>query len=106
NLSGLLKFTSHNSSPPYIAYKIQALPTKTSTLQSISKFLGLVLFALLGGLILNLMPCVLPVLSLKILSLLQDQNQQSASQTRKSAWIYTLGVLFSFLILSLTLILL
>ncbi|MGL5290214.1 MAG: protein-disulfide reductase DsbD domain-containing protein, partial [Aeromonas sp.] len=32
--------------------------------------------ALLGGLILNLMPCVLPVLALKLGSVLQQQNQQ------------------------------
>ncbi|MFA7443102.1 MAG: protein-disulfide reductase DsbD [Lysobacteraceae bacterium] len=50
------------------------------------------LSALLGGLILNLMPCVLPVLSLKALSLAQG----GGAQARRSAAWYTLGVLVSF----------
>ncbi|MES2859368.1 MAG: protein-disulfide reductase DsbD domain-containing protein [Pseudomonadota bacterium] len=52
------------------------------------------LLALLGGLILNLMPCVLPVLSLKALSLAQSgENRQSA---RRHALAYTAGVVLSF----------
>jgi len=54
----------------------------------------ILLLALLGGLILNLMPCVLPVLSLKVLSLAQSgQNRQEA---RLHALWYTLGVLSAF----------
>lgn len=50
--------------------------------------------ALLGGLILNLMPCVLPVLSLKALSLVD--TGQSADRARNHALWYTAGVLVSF----------
>lgn len=50
-------------------------------------------FALVGGLILNLMPCVLPVLSLKALSLAKNQDIQSQ---RAHGWSYTLGVVSSF----------
>jgi thiol:disulfide interchange protein DsbD len=56
------------------------------------------LFALLGGVILNLMPCVFPVLSLKVLALTQH-----AGQTRErwsSALAYTAGVVLSFLALA------
>jgi len=52
------------------------------------------LLALGGGVILNLMPCVLPVLSLKALSLAQGGGD--GSQARRSATWYTLGVLLSF----------
>ena len=52
------------------------------------------LLALLGGLILNLMPCVLPVLSLKALSL--AQSGQSPQRARSQALAYTAGVLLSF----------
>lgn len=38
--------------------------------------------ALLGGLILNLMPCVLPVLSLKVLALLSHSNASSRQHSR------------------------
>ena len=55
------------------------------------------LFALLGGLILNLMPCVLPVLSLKVLSV--AQSGESRERARRHALWYTAGVLLSFLAL-------
>jgi thiol:disulfide interchange protein DsbD len=54
------------------------------------------LLALLGGLVLNLMPCVLPVLSLKALSLAQSGTPGAA---RRHALWYTAGVLLSFLAL-------
>ncbi len=68
--------------------------------------LGLALvFAFLGGLILNLMPCVLPVLSLKILGFIKH-----ASDKKSTLWIqglvFTSGVLVSFWILAGVLILL
>ncbi|MEF9978372.1 MAG: protein-disulfide reductase DsbD family protein [Thermomonas sp.] len=52
------------------------------------------LLALLGGLILNLMPCVLPVLSLKALSL--AQSGESRERARRHALAYTAGVIASF----------
>ena len=52
------------------------------------------LFALVGGLILNLMPCVLPVLSFKALGL--AQASRSHSHARAHALWYTAGVLASF----------
>ncbi len=52
--------------------------------------------SLLGGFILNLMPCVFPVLSIKLMSVLN--NKQEAIRL---SFIYTvLGILFSFLLLS------
>jgi thiol:disulfide interchange protein DsbD len=53
------------------------------------------LLAFAGGLILNLMPCVLPVLSLKALSL--ADSGRSGGHARKSALWYTAGVLVSFM---------
>ena len=52
------------------------------------------LFALLGGVVLNLMPCVLPVLSLKVIGL--AQSGESLAKARTHALWYTLGVLVSF----------
>ncbi len=60
----------------------------------------MLLFAFLGGMILNLMPCVLPVLSLKVFSLIKDAGE-SARRRVQLAWVYTLGILTSFLALSL-----
>ena len=57
------------------------------------------LFALIGGLILNLMPCVLPVLSLKILSVVSHGGGDTRT-VRHSFFITALGVVFSFLVLA------
>lgn len=54
------------------------------------------LLALGGGLILNLMPCVLPVLSLKALSLVEGAGHNG--NARKKALWYTFGVMLSFAI--------
>lgn len=52
-------------------------------------------FALLGGLILNLMPCVFPVLSMKALSLSRMKDKEAA-HARAAGIAYTLGILISF----------
>lgn len=56
-------------------------------------------FAFLGGLILNIMPCVLPVIALKILGFVRQSGSHPA-ETRKLGMIYGLGVWFSFLVLA------
>ncbi|MBM0742047.1 thioredoxin family protein [Phormidium sp. CLA17] len=53
------------------------------------------LLALAGGVVLNLMPCVFPVLSLKVLTIAQ-QAQQNPRQARFSGLAFTTGVLASF----------
>jgi thiol:disulfide interchange protein len=63
------------------------------------------LLALLGGVVLNLMPCVFPVLSIKALSLLQHA-QQTPREARRQGIAYTLGVLASFVLLASVLIVL
>ena len=52
--------------------------------------------ALLGGLILNLMPCVLPVLSIKAIGMVQAAASGERSELRKHGIWYTAGVLLSF----------
>jgi len=51
--------------------------------------------ALLGGMILNLMPCVLPVLAIKVLGFSRHSEHTPASQ-RAQGLAYTLGVVLSF----------
>lgn len=68
-------------------------------------FFTAVVLALVGGIILNLMPCVFPVLSIKALSLVSHSNQ-SPAQIRSHGFVYTLGVLASFAFLAVLLILL
>lgn len=65
--------------------------------RSAGTLLAALALALLGGLILNLMPCVLPVLSLKVLGL--AGSGESPQRARAHALWYTAGVLSSFVAL-------
>jgi thiol:disulfide interchange protein DsbD len=49
-------------------------------------------FAFAGGIILNLMPCVFPILSLKILSFAGSDSESN----HRHGWFYSLGVIVSF----------
>ncbi len=61
--------------------------------------LAALLLALGGGLVLNLMPCVLPVLSIKAVSVLESGENRATA--RRHALFYTAGVLCSFAALGL-----
>jgi thiol:disulfide interchange protein DsbD len=61
--------------------------------------LGAMFFAFLGGVILNLMPCVFPVLSIKILSLVQQLGADTG-KIRTHGWVYLLGVVLSFTLIA------
>jgi thiol:disulfide interchange protein len=60
---------------------------------------GWLAYAFLGGLILNIMPCVLPVIALKILGFV-NQSREAPQRVRTLGLLYTLGVIASFLILA------
>ena len=60
--------------------------------------LGALLFAFIGGLILNLMPCVFPVLSMKAASL--AGHAHDAGKTRLQGLVFLLGVVATFLALA------
>ncbi|MEM7017012.1 MAG: thioredoxin family protein, partial [Pseudomonadota bacterium] len=113
-LHGLITFRENGE---WRAYQIAAQPGQimalpdatakraegsTGSAQSLTTeySLGLMLvFAVLGGLILNLMPCVFPVLCLKILGLTQSGSMDRNSQ-RLHGVAYTLGVLASFALIA------
>lgn len=81
-----------NASPPQTFAAIH-LPKYHGSLWSA------ILFAFLGGAILNVMPCVLPILSLKALSLVRHSGQ-AQSRVLKLGIIFTLGMLVSFALLA------
>jgi thiol:disulfide interchange protein DsbD len=60
------------------------------------------LLALVGGLILNLMPCVLPVLAIKAVGVLE--SGESRERARADALAYAAGVIASFLVLGLVIL--
>ena len=55
-----------------------------------------IIFAFLGGLILNLMPCVLPVIALKGLSLVKSSAESNSSVTLNAS-AYVVGVIATFM---------
>lgn len=73
--------------------------------QEVLNFGIALLFAILGGLILNLMPCVLPVVSLKMMSFMK-MAKESRLELMKQGFLFTAGVLVSFWVLAGILILL
>lgn len=91
-------FTMASEAKTFTIEKFKNLFQKLKTDRTLQLAL---LFAFLGGLILNLMPCVLPVLSLKALSLIHH------AQSKFSWWygiVYTLGILSTFGLLAFTII--
>ncbi|WP_413581445.1 protein-disulfide reductase DsbD family protein [Bdellovibrio sp. HCB288] len=74
-----------------VAFEIALSPSPSPALAKI------LFWALLGGLILNIMPCVFPVLSIKVLSFLGPEK--SRHQLRISGWFYSAGVIASFIFL-------
>ncbi|MGB1548498.1 MAG: protein-disulfide reductase DsbD domain-containing protein, partial [Alphaproteobacteria bacterium] len=73
-------------------------PASASALESETLF-AVLLLALLGGLILNLMPCVLPVLSLKLLTI-ASHGGAARMKVRQGFLASAAGILFAFLLLA------
>jgi thiol:disulfide interchange protein DsbD len=59
----------------------------------------MLLYAFIGGVILNIMPCVLPVIALKILGFV-SQARDEPRRVRFLGFVYGIGVLVSFLVLA------
>ena len=95
--------TTGNNQPgvsPALAAALKANAGSGPSQASPAVSLGLwaaVLGALLGGLILNLMPCVFPVLAIKVMSFTRHANDRRGH--RVSGLAYTAGVVLSFLAL-------
>lgn len=102
---GVLSLQTHEEEPP-IGYNLTAALDANLAVDSMldvpANTLPLIValvFAFLGGIILNLMPCVLPVLSLKALALAKKSGAEQR-HARAQGIAYTLGVILSFLIIA------
>ncbi|HXH74811.1 MAG TPA: thioredoxin family protein [Bacteriovoracaceae bacterium] len=74
--------------------------TARASIENEKSYFEYLLFAFLGGLILNLMPCVLPVISLKLFGLIKHRNY-TQKQLFTHNLSYTLGVIATFMALAL-----
>ncbi len=102
-LDGLIVITSSDGATQALDVNIPPGPVPAAEFGSVeSGDLNLwlaILFALVGGLILNVMPCVLPILAMKALSLASH-----GSEGRKESFAYTAGAVLSFAALGLAII--
>ncbi|MGB2958268.1 MAG: protein-disulfide reductase DsbD domain-containing protein [Bacteroidota bacterium] len=64
-----------------------------------------IVFAIVGGMILNIMPCVLPVIALKIFGLVKMAGDEPR-KVKRMGWFFSFGILASFLVLALLVIVL
>ena len=78
------------------AYTINLTPGPMPALTAVLPLWQALVFALLGGLILNLMPCVFPILAMKAVGLARLAGEDRA-QIRAHAASYSAGVVLSFL---------
>lgn len=109
SIDGILLFStdesSEGNSKAIIVTALDSDAASTLAQTDDSSLLQILFFAFVGGLILNLMPCVLPVLSLKIMGFV-NQAGEERSKIFAHGLIFTGGVLISFWILAGTLLVL
>jgi thiol:disulfide interchange protein len=106
SMPGLVVFAQQPNGDDRAAWQITSAPavsaSRPAPAHGIVMFL---LFGFLGGLILNLMPCVLPVISLKIFGFVQ-QAGQSRQKIFRSGIAFTIGIFAWFIALAVLLIVL
>lgn len=105
-LPGKVKFSF---SFPVTASEPQTNPEYLESLKTSEKYFSasgyipdglpmILLMAFVGGIILNFMPCVFPILTIKIIALAQGTTNKKESRTE--ALLYMLGVVVSFLLIA------
>lgn len=111
-IPGLMVFAKTNNAPnvgievelrptPLMGLDVKAaVDTNLAPPQSRKTLLEWLLYAFIGGLILNVMPCVLPVIALKVLGFV-NQSKVHPGRVRVLGLVYGAGVLTSFLALAL-----
>jgi len=106
SIAGLVVYSQHPNGEDRAAWRISAAPTVAATSGAPARgIFTFLLFGFLGGIILNLMPCVLPVISLKIFGFIQ-QAGQSRRKILRSGIAFTVGIFAWFVGLALLLIVL
>ena len=98
----LIEITLNDKNHNYKLIKKINIEDKVSHSNINNPVVYILLISLVGGFILNLMPCVFPVLSIKLMSVLNNQHRN----IRLSFFYTTLGILFSFLVLALSFLIL
>jgi thiol:disulfide interchange protein len=105
SMPGLIVFAQHENGNDRRAWELGA-PQMATAVQAAQRSRGLatfLFFGFIGGFILNLMPCVLPVISLKIFGFIK-QAGESRARIFRSGLAFTAGIFAWFIALALLLI--
>src|SRR6267154_2294357 len=104
SMVGLVVFAQQPNSDDRAAWQITSAPALSASRPAPARgIFTFLLFGFLGGLILNLMPCVLPVISLKIFGFVQ-QAGQSRQKILRSGIAFAIGIFAWFIALAVLLI--
>jgi thiol:disulfide interchange protein DsbD len=93
-LAGVVVLRDQGGQESYFAVDATAGATPTASAPAVP-FGRALLFAFIGGLILNLMPCVFPVLAMKAIAIARLSGHERGA-VRSHALFYTAGVLLAF----------
>jgi suppressor for copper-sensitivity B len=85
------------TTPTTDAYDLSQIQLQAASTGSLSYYIAL---AFVGGLILNLMPCVLPVIGLKVMSFVEQSGKSRAHAFMLNIW-FSAGIIAVFLLLGL-----
>ncbi|ESQ81887.1 protein-disulfide reductase DsbD family protein [Asticcacaulis benevestitus] len=97
---GVLKLNNGQAYQVQVSAAMTPVPVTTPGSERLP-FMGLVTalgLAFLGGLVLNLMPCVFPILSMKLLALTRTGHDKAMA--RHESFLYGVGAMLSFLALA------
>jgi thiol:disulfide interchange protein DsbD len=104
SLPGLVVFAQQPNGNDRAAWEVTSAPTVAAVRAPPARgILTFLLFGFIGGFILNLMPCVLPVISLKIFGFVQ-QAGESRQKILRSGIAFTVGIFAWFIALAILLI--
>ena len=104
SMAGLVVFSQQPNGEDRAAWQIATAPVVSTARPAAARgVFTFLLFGFIGGIILNLMPCVLPVISLKIFGFIQ-QAGQSRQKILRSGIAFAIGIFAWFLALALLLI--
>ena len=87
------------------SFIVDASLSKASSSPETLSIFSAILFAFIGGLILNLMPCVFPIISLKVLSFI-SMGGESKNKISTHSLLFSLGVILSFVAIAVILLVL
>lgn len=96
---GVLKTKDASYEIEFLSPQLKSLDTSSINFISLSTA---ILFSLIGGLLLNLMPCVFPVISLKILNFIN--HSENKTQTTLHGLSFSSGAILMFILIGLSVV--